>query len=363
MQRERAPQPRLVAPRIVIRADPGECELRRQARRCQDADRRPLGKRLAIIGIGPRRGRILPVGEARLDLGFDLLWIEIADGDQGRALGPIIIAVEFPQRFGAGLGEELDPADRQPRRRALAMEEQIEAGDRAVAVGAGALPLLGQHDRPFRFERRILERELARRLAHQHQRGIDLGAVGRGDVELVDRLGEIGGGVGIRTHRETEPFQHVQRFAALDMRRSAERHMLQEMRQPQLRLGLVHRSRVDPQADRYPAGRDRAAHHGIAHAVGKDAEQNARAGLDVATILRPGRWLQGHDRARHSRERQNGQCPCRDRHARHPTLISRDIGRLSHAAAGRAISLKEFALAGGKWTGRRDISRHSAECC
>src|SRR3546814_9511278 len=78
---------------------------------------------------------------------------------------------------------------------------------------------------------------------HQHQPGVDQ-IVGRvRQVELVDRLVEAGRGVGVGTEGKPLAFEELDHLALGHMGRAVERHMLQEMSQPALVLGLVEADR------------------------------------------------------------------------------------------------------------------------
>ncbi len=72
-----------------------------------------LGGR-AQVGIGPRRSLALPVREVGLDLGLHLDRVEVADGDQRRALGAVELAVVVGDQVVTGGPDHRHQPDRQP---------------------------------------------------------------------------------------------------------------------------------------------------------------------------------------------------------------------------------------------------------
>ena len=78
---------------------------------------------------------------------------------------------------------------------------------------------------------------------------------------------EGGGGVGVRAESHAEALQPLDQGARREVRASVEGHVLQEMREAALLLGLVEGTREDEEAQRRPGLRLVVRHHGIAYAV------------------------------------------------------------------------------------------------
>jgi hypothetical protein len=241
---------------------------------------------LALVRPG-RDGRGLPAGEAGLDRGFDGIGIEIADHDQRGVGGNVVPRPERAQRIGGGGIERGHGADRQP------------GGIGGVGVEEGKLvfeigPLVTLPVAQFRqdhaaFARHGFGREgqLARGLAHQHQRGIEQGGIGAWQIEHVERLFEPGLRVGVRAERQAVAFEQADHLAFGNVGAAVEGHVFDEMGKAAFLRAFVQRSgsHVHPH-QRGAGGRGVAPDH-IAHAVGQLAEAIAGFGREIALLEGP----------------------------------------------------------------------------
>src|SRR6185437_10147068 len=150
---------------------------------------------------------------------------------------------------------------------------------------------LGEDDIALGVECGLVDREFARDLAHQHQRCIDRRRIVLGHVERIDGLGRRGERVGVGTEGEAKALQHLLGVPRCLKKKTAEYHVLEDMRDAFLVVAFHQRAGIDPEAKRYAALRRRVALDRIAHAVWERAEANRSVRRQVAGGLRPGpRW-------------------------------------------------------------------------
>ena len=148
--------------------------------------------------IGARGLRLgWPIGEPRDDLLFDQRRIEIADHHQRGIRRGVFARPERLERGTGRGGQRLGHADRQPLGIARLRVEKPELVLQVAPRVSQAVAQFGHHHTAFAPDRGVVELQLARSLAHQHQRSVEqLGIVAR-QVELVLGLLEPGLGVGI----------------------------------------------------------------------------------------------------------------------------------------------------------------------
>ena len=114
--------------------------------------------------------------------------VEVADRDQGGALGPVIGVVEGGEARALGVRDHLGNADRDALRQALAAQQIAELVDEDAVAGRRAGALLGLDDAALAVDRGRREGHFARHFAQQEQGLVDLRGVALGQVELVDGL-------------------------------------------------------------------------------------------------------------------------------------------------------------------------------
>src|SRR6185437_14143723 len=131
------------------------------------------------------------------------------------------------------------------------------------------------------------------------------------------------------------------------MARTAEGHMLEEMRESLLRFALLHRSGLDGEPHRNRAFWRCICHDRVAHAISKLPEENRRVAGQIALSLRP---VGGESGMRHGRN-ETANCyayrQCGERCATH--LVTMLVHRvLSDVAAiplrGCVIQARAFSI-------------------
>jgi hypothetical protein len=158
---------------------------------------------------------------------------------------------------------------------------------RCLIGGAVAGAFLRQHDAAFALDGLRRDRQLRGGLPQQFQRGVDGVVVGPGQVEFVDGLIEIGRGVGVGPEGQPVPLQDLDHLVLRHRLGPGEGHVLEEVGETLLGVGLHQRAGVKAQAQRRLARRDRLALDGVAHAVGERTEADVGIGADIGSCLRP----------------------------------------------------------------------------
>ncbi len=255
----------------------------------------------------------LPVGEAGLDLLRHGGRIDVAGDHQGGAVGSVVGAVEvLDQVHRRGL-DDLHLADGHAVGGELALELEGVARLVDFIVRRIAQPLFRQHHPALGLQRLGLEQQVAADLAQQQQALANGLGVVVGQVELVDRLGHAGAGVGVGAEGQAQPLQDLDRLVgARGVGRALEGHVLQHVGQALLVVALLQRARADAQAQRHLALGGLVVLDGVAHAVGQHAEGDGRIGRQVAVGVGPdlvalgqGRgWGRGGRRLGQGRERE-----------------------------------------------------------
>jgi hypothetical protein len=192
------------------------------------------------------RARVLPRGELRptgpeplREARFHRLRLHVPDEDHGHQLRPVPGPVEPLELLARGAGDHLLRADRQALREARPREEPIHDPLAKARLHALAHPLLLQDDAALLLDLRG-EQELPEDEVRKHLHPLVDPLRGRvGQEEHVGRLVVAGEGV------RAVPEDHADALEVRDERprrevlRAVERHVLQEVREPALRLGLV----------------------------------------------------------------------------------------------------------------------------
>ncbi|MNJ36400.1 hypothetical protein D3C77_311860 [compost metagenome] len=268
-------------------ADPVQLDRGLHARLDQDAGLGLARGDLSQIGLGTVGGLGRPVREGRLDLGFHLIDVEVADRDHRRAFGAVIGLVELDEALARRGADDAQVADRQAVRQALAGRQQGDLGlERAQGRGV-AQALLPLDHAALGVDVLGLHQGFGDLFAHDPQRGVDGLVVGARQLQHIGGLVEAGEGVGVGAEGQAETFQNAQQFVLGHIGRAVEGHVLHEVGQAQLVVVLHQRAGGDPQAQRRLARRRGVLQDGVAHAVGQDAEADGCIGGNVAGRLGP----------------------------------------------------------------------------
>ena len=269
-------------------ANPVQLNRRLHARLDQDAGLGLARGDLSQIGLGTVGGLGRPVREGRLDLGFHLIDVEVADRDHGGALGAVIGLVELNETLARGGADDAEVADRQAVRQALARRQQGDLGLQRAQGRGVAQPLFALDHAAFGIDVFGLHQGFGDLFAHDPQRGVDRLVVGARQLQRIGGLIEAGEGVGVGAEGQAKTLQNPQQLVLGHIGRAVEGHVLHEVGQTQLVFVLHQRTGRDPQAQRRLTRRGGVLHDGVAHAVRQDAEAHGRVGRDVAGRLGPG---------------------------------------------------------------------------
>src|SRR3546814_16688403 len=106
-------------------------------------------------------------------------------------------------------------------------------------------------------------------------------------LPILARRGEAGRGFGGGTEGKPRACEELDHLALGHRGRAVERHMLQEMSQPALVLGLVEAADVEAHADDDAVLRRAIVQQRIFHPVGKHAEDHVRVDRQVAVRIVP----------------------------------------------------------------------------
>ena len=247
--------------------------------------------------------------------------IDVADDDDGDALGAIPGVVEVAQSLHGGRAQDVRLADG----RAVGIARLVVEHRRLlVAHAAGgtqpAAPFLDD-DTAFLVHLLGVERQPAREVGHCIDTAThDLLRLGR-QVEHVDRFVEAGVGVDVRPEARAGRLEERHELARLEVRAPVERHVFDEVRQSLLVVGLVERPGLHGQTERHTIGRTGVRADEIGQAVRQSP--GADRGVERDAILereRGGRrWRRlracggnadkgcHHNRAHRAKHRMHGQ--------------------------------------------------------
>jgi hypothetical protein len=267
------------------------------------------------------------VAEDLLDQRGRRLAAEVAHEDQRGVLRAVPAVVEG----GADLLVEPRAhgllADREAAREARAVEEVGDALLEELAAGTLARGLFGVDHALLGLDLRRLEPEAVDHVAHPGERLLEARRLVVGQVELVDRLEEGRVGVGVGAEADPLLLEERDELARLEVARAVERHVLEEVGEPQLVAVLVQAADVHVEAQQELLGRVLVLHPDEAQSVLERPELHARVGSEVGGLVLPGPRL--GDVARRllraglRRRRAGEESHRRDRHDRtHPRLTT-----------------------------------------
>ena len=201
------------------------------------------------------------------DRRFDLGAVEITDRDDGHQVRAVPVLVEAAQPLGRGRLEDLGLPDRQPLRVERPLEQDRELLILNARLRPAPAPPFLDHDAAllvhlFRVEEHALSpvREDAEggrqhlRVVHRH-------------LQHVDGLVKAGVSVEVRTELHPDRLEVVDERLLLEVLRAVERHVFDEMREPELILVLEDGARVHDEAQFHPVLRLIVLVHEIAQAV------------------------------------------------------------------------------------------------
>jgi hypothetical protein len=256
------------------------------------------------VRIGAVRGRIDPVAEAFLDLGLHRIDVEVADCDQGGALGPVVGFVEVDEPVAGSGPDDVQVADRQTIAQTLARGEEGEEDLQRAHARAVAGALLALDDAALAVDRVRGEQQFGGDFTQGEQAGVHHLVGGVGQVQHIGGLVETGLGVGVAPEGHPQPFQVLGHVALGDMGRTVEGHVFEEVGQALLVVAFRQGARVDAQTQGRLMRRGGVVQDGVAHAVGQDAEAHGGVGRKVAGRLGPGIGRRGGRRGGRCRSGQ-----------------------------------------------------------
>ena len=239
-----------------------------------------------------RRARLcrgwLPRSEVLADRGLDGIGIEIADDDDGGLRRHIFALPESAQPFGRGGVQGFSRADGQAPG---IVRAGIGEGDLVFEVaqreGIAVAPFRQDHA-AFPFYRGLGNGQLARRFAHQHQRGVEQPGIVARQVEQVGGAVEAGLGVGIGAKGQSFAFQQAHHLALGHAGRAVEGHVLDKVGKAAFAVGFVQRACGDFHAHHAGACGGAVPADDIAQAIVQSAEAPGRIGRKVAGFKGPG---------------------------------------------------------------------------
>ena len=266
------------------------------------AHQRLLMERHLAIGDRRRGSAILQRGEQFLDRLLDLLLVNVADDDDRLPFRPVPGVVERAQPRHRGVADDLRFADRQPLGVARVVEEHRELLVADARSGAQpAAPLLDD-DAAFLVHFLLRERQSAGKVGERGQAfRHDVRLVAR-QVEHVDGFVEAGVRVHVRAEPRADRFEVRHQLARLEVRAAVERHVLDQVREPKLIVGLEQRSRLHREPHRHALRGPRIRPDEVGEAVGQ--LRGAHGGVERNRVRRVERLRDEHGRRRHEREQR-----------------------------------------------------------
>ena len=165
-------------------------------------------------------------------------------------------------------------------------------------AGGVAVALFGQHHTALALHRLGGKAQLARGLAHQHQRGIEQPRVGARQVQHIGGVLVGGEGVGVGAKGQAQPLQQAHHLARLHMGGALKRHVLDEMGIATLIIGLVERAGGNLHADLHHTLRRGVRHDDIAHAIGQGAAMASRSARFQSVLAQS--FLAGQTNMKHA---------------------------------------------------------------
>jgi hypothetical protein len=227
--------------------------------------------------IGQRR-------EQGLDRLFDLLLIDIADHDHGLPLGTVPGVVEGAQSRDRRVADDVRLADRESFGVARVVEQHRELLVADARSGTQSAAPFFDHHTPFLVDLFLRQGQPAREVGERGQPLLDhLRFVAR-QIEHVDGFVEARVGVHVRPESRPDRLEVRDQLARLEMGAAVERHVLDQVREPELIVGLEQRSCLDREPQRYSLRRPRV----LADEVGEPVRQLRRAhgGIERNRVLK-----------------------------------------------------------------------------
>ncbi len=215
-----------------------------------DADERVLLERNRSIGKRSGRRAVGQWREVRLDRLLDGRGLDVADGNHRHSFRSIPGVVKGAQPRDRCVADDVWFANRQPLRIARLIEQNRKLLVAHARTGAEtAAPLFDDHAAFLvHFDRR--QRQPAGKVSERGQRLLDdFGFVAR-DVEHVDRFVERCVGVDVGSQPRADRFEVRHQLTRLEVCAPVEGHVLDEMRETLLIVGLVDRPCTNRQAQR-----------------------------------------------------------------------------------------------------------------
>ena len=237
-------------------------------------------QRQRIVARRRRRRGLRQRRELLLDQRLERGRIHVSHGHDRHAIGPVPLGVERPQLRRTKRLQDLGLADRQPLG-VLRLGEQHR--DLLVAQprsGAEPAPPFLDDDAALLVDLFRIERHPAGKIGQRlHALLDDAGLVG-GQLKHVDRVVEAGLRVDVRPQTRAGRFERGDQFAWLEMRGAVEPHVLQEVGQALLRVGLVDRAGLDGELQHDALLRTRVLADVVAQPVRERAGRDRRIERD-----------------------------------------------------------------------------------
>ena len=282
-----------------------------------------MGRNLRLEAFARLFGA-LEGGEALPDARLHRLRVEIADRDDGHQVRPVPVLVEVPQPLRRDLSQHLRIADRQPLRVARAVEAIGDLGVAEPRSGTPAAPPLLDHDATLEFDLLVVQGDGAGPVLEHQERLVQDVRVVRRHLQHVDRLVEAGVRVDVRPEAHADALQVVEQLRLFEVLRAVERHVLDEVGQPELVVVLEHRTGTDDEAQEGAVLGPAVLPHVVPEAVVELSGEHGRIlGKDLVQLVRPfgqqldaGVGLLGVNARRHEagdQSRRDGQQACSTR--------------------------------------------------
>ena len=197
------------------------------------------------------------------------LGVDVTRHHDDHPLRPVPGTIERQKLVARGGLDHVLEADRLPFGVARAREQERQHRLGRSLAGAVTRTLLAQDHAAFGVDLGGRQGQSAGDLAQDTKALVEQPLVIAGQIELVDGVGEAGAGVGVRAEGEAGALQELDQLARRQVLRALERHVLEEMGEPALLLGLHQRARLDHQAEADPIGGRATGSNGIAQPVGQ----------------------------------------------------------------------------------------------
>ena len=207
------------------------------------------------VGLRRRRGTRRERREGRPDVLFHLRSVDVADGDDRHVVRPVPRVVEGAKALRRRVADDVGLADRQPLRVLRPIKEDRELLVADARARAEAEPPLLDDDRPLLVDLFLAERQPAGIVGERREPLCDHFGVVRGQIEHVHGFVEARVGVDVRSESRADALEVREHLARLEVRAAVERHVLDQMGETLLIVGLVQRAGFHREAKRHALGR------------------------------------------------------------------------------------------------------------